>query len=58
MERSARMTLFSFPDSDMTDIGSVDENPTMVGPMTMDKLSTSILLTAELEATACKCTAK
>ena len=41
------MTPFSLPDSDMTAIGSVEENPTIVGPITIDKLSTSILLTDE-----------
>ncbi len=46
------MTAFSLPDSDTTAIGSFDELPTTVGPMIIAKLSMSILLTAELEATA------
>jgi len=47
MEIRALITPFSLPDSDMTAIGSVEENPTMVGPITIDKLSTSILFTPE-----------
>ena len=52
MERRALMTFFSFPDSDMTAMGSVEEKPTMVGPITIDKLSTSILFDWEFCATA------
>jgi hypothetical protein len=43
---------FILLDSDSTDVGSLDELPMMVGPMARAKLLMSILLTAELEATA------